>query len=1671
MSLTRSRSALLSAFTSFALASLLCCLPAMGVAQSAAAVPVASRLTQPIDESQQVTLKGTMHRLANSANDKGAVDNGLALDRIQVVLKRSAAQESALQQTLQDLHTPGTPSYHKWLTPAQFGAQFGPSDADIATLSSWLNANGFSVTKVNPGKQTMEISGNAGQFQKTFHAAIHKYQVNGQTHYANASDPKIPAALAPVFGGFASLNNFPARSYHKLLGHATYDTRTHKTTPEWNAPDGGGYDFVLAPGDFAVQYDLNPLYNAGVKGAGQTIAIINEANVSLALVNQYRSLFGLPANPPNVIVDGNDPGIDGVNNPDGPNGASIEAYLDVEEAGAVAPAATIDLVIAGDTALENGLYLAASRAVYSDVAPVLSMSFGYCELLSGAGANAFWNTLWEQAAAQGQTAMVSSGDAGSAGCDDDNTQQYAVYGQQVSGFASTPWNVAVGGTDFYYSSYNSGSSNTIDAQLEQYWGNYAGNPGNASDTPMTTLQTKIPEQPWNNSQFGLNLANDYTQNGETTIAGGSGGASNCATGSGTSCKGWAKPAWQVATGVPADGVRDLPDVSLFASSGINASFYPICAEDGDCQLPAAGSVTQFTGVGGTSASSPAFAAIMALVNEKYGPQGQADYVLYPMFKQYPAAFNDVTVGTNSVPCALTSSAVAPDDCIAATPAYMVSDSTYGTSVEGQIGNTTTKVAEYNAGTGYDLATGLGTIDAYNLVTNWPNVKFATSAVTLTPSQTTFAHGTAITVSGTVTPSSAGGAVALETTSSEPITGAPFAGIVTPFAVSNGAYSGSVDYLPGGTYDIYGSYSGDGTNGAITSAKTSITVTPEASTTALALLNSTGSSVSTSTALQYGTQLLLEATPEGTTSKGSSNSPSGTVSYLNGTASIGSATLNAAGQAELNYAPLPSATPYSVTAKYAGDASYSASTSSAATFTIGKDTPNIFLASGTEGSSIVLVSGKTAITVLVENSAEYNAFVNTPYSNSPLAPTGVVTLTGLPSGTLTFPALSSEVDSGDYLVGGVATVAVPTETPGNYNVTISYPGDANYAAISASGGVTVSAPTGIATTTTASVAATASATVAPNVTFTVTGTTAGGFPTGSMLFFASGNYLGSVALPSSGTGDSVTETVNLNGLLTTGANQLIVQYSGSSVYATSYATANISNGGTPGFSLANSNSINLTAGGNGTSTISVTPLSGLTGSVALTCTVSPTTGTSVPTCSMSGPATLNGGATTATLTVSTTATTTAGGYTVTVNGVDGALASFVTVPVTVTSTSVTTTPAIALSNSGAVTLAAGGGTGNSTITVTPSGGFTGSVALACAVTGTGATTPTCSVASPVTISGTTAGMAALTVTSTASTTAGSYTVTVTGTGTGVTAATTAVSVTVSTATTTPTVTLGGGSSITIAMAGSSGTSAISVTPGGGFTGAVSLACSVSSTVTDAPTCTITTPVTISGTTAGSATLTVLTGSATPGGSYSVTVSGAAAGVTIAPISVSATVQSPTQTPTVTLSSSGSITVGRGATTGNTSTITATPTGSFIGTVTLSCSVTPVATTDPATCTVTSPAIATAGTPATGTLTVSTTASSAALEMPRMRMWPLGGGVAAAALLFFLVPMRRRRISTLLGLLVLVAMVGFSTGCGGGGSSTGGGGSTGTPTGAYSVTVSGTASGVTTIAPITVSVTVN
>jgi subtilase family serine protease len=810
----------------------------MAAGQQAATVP--ARITQPVDLENLVTLRGNTHPLARPEYDQGAAPDSLPTERMLLVLQRSVEQEAALRKLLDEQQVKSSPNYHMWLTPEQFGQQFGPVDADIQAVTDWLGSQGFQVSRVAAGRTVMEFSGTAGQVRQAFHTEIHKFAVHGEEHWANASDPQIPAALTPVVVGFASLNNFPKRPMHRRLGASSRSRATGEVQPLFTYPvscpsgtSGSCYSLALGPADFATIYNLTPLWTAGIDGTEQTIAIVAQTNINIQDARDFRTMFGLPANDPQIILNGPDPGILFSTGDEG------ESDLDVEWAGAVARGATVDLVVSESTETTAGVDLSALYIIDNNLAPVMSESYGACEAYLGPSANAFYNTIWEQGAAQGITLLMAAGDNGSAGCDDGSIvsgETAAYFGLAVSGLASTPFNVAVGGTDFNFSSTN----------WTQYW-NYS-----ASSSVYPSAISYIPEMTWNDSCANTGsltgCASGVASDGSDLEAGG-GGPSNCVYGgitqtgevecpAGTAGNvGIPKPAWQTGKGVPSDSVRDTPDVSLAAGFP-----YIVCEMDENttyggsatsCDLNAP--YLDFQLVGGTSASAQSFGGIMALVNQKHGRQGNANYVLYPLAAKSGAScastaamaptasassciFYDVQVGNNSVAC------------VAGYPnCGNQSGSGYGVMVVNP--SSTPLQLAWLTTAGYDLATGLGTVNAANLVNNWTSVSFTPTSTTLSISPTTLTHGQSVGITVNVAPAPPTGDVSL--------IGGPNnsnLGIAFQSLTSSGTLSTSTTYLPGGTYGVAARYAGNGTYGSSTSTPpVTVTVSPETSKTFVQVL--------------------------------------------------------------------------------------------------------------------------------------------------------------------------------------------------------------------------------------------------------------------------------------------------------------------------------------------------------------------------------------------------------------------------------------------------------------------------------------------------------------------------------------------------------------------------------------------------------------------------------------------------------------------------------------------------------------------------------------------------------------------------------------------------------------------------------------------------------------------
>ena len=700
----------------------------------AAALPARALVTQQIDESKLVRLGGNTRPEAVAANDLGVVADSLPLPHLQLLLKRPAERQAALQRYINELHDPRSPNFHHWLTISQIGSDYGPASADIDAVTRWLRSAGFAVNTVYPELMTIDFSGNAAQVRSAFHTEIHNLNVGGERHIANFGDPAIPAALAGVVHGIVSLNNFrphpafrPRSAYTFLSGTTQYE--------------------LVAPADLATIYNFDPVFANGIAGQGQTIVVIEDIDIySTADWKTFRSTFGLagyttgtltashPA-PPSGPTNCTDPGTSA-------NFNVGEAELDAEWASAAAPGATIVVASCQDTTSFGG-YIALQNLITGPSPPaIVSISYSACEALNGATANAALNTLYQTAVTLGTSIFVAAGDQGAASCDaGDLTTAAASHGIGVNALASTQYNVAVGGTDF--GDTNAGTVNA-------YWG-----PPTANSAAYGSALSYIPEIPWNDSCAGTLLAarlgtptpygsagfcNASTGASYLSFAAGSGGPSGCATGVasangvvGNTCAGYPKPAWQSGViGIPADGVRDLPDVSLFAANGIWGHYYVYCNSDtatGQGGSACGSTVSSWSGGGGTSFSAPILAGVQALINQKVGSrQGNPNFVYYVLAAaEYGAAgssicnstsgnatssgclFYDVTEGDIDVDC------TGSHDCYRPSGTYGV----LSTSSSGYF-------PAFRASTGWDFATGIGTLNVANLVNAW-----STSALSLT----------------------------------------------------------------------------------------------------------------------------------------------------------------------------------------------------------------------------------------------------------------------------------------------------------------------------------------------------------------------------------------------------------------------------------------------------------------------------------------------------------------------------------------------------------------------------------------------------------------------------------------------------------------------------------------------------------------------------------------------------------------------------------------------------------------------------------------------------------------------------------------------------------------------------------------------------------------------------
>lgn len=1205
-------------------------------AQTSSTLRPVPLVTQATNEDKRVELTGNVHPLAVARYDRGEAPLAIPTGRIQLVLGRSRAQQQALVQYLADVQNPNSPDYRKWLTPAQYGARFGITDSDLQAVEAWLQSHGLEVDRVPQARNVIEFSGTFGQIDSAFHTSIHIFQVNGASHYANISNPQIPAALQPVIAGVGPLHDFHPESQAKFSSTAHFDPSTKEIKPDLTlfASNGSSYLYV-DPADAATIYDtpnatLNPAYTGTTyDGTGVNLGILGDSNFTMQDVLNYRAAFlgetSTTANLLTVVVDGVDPGI---------NGDEGEALLDNEIAGGIAPKASLYFYTADNTDLQTGVFDAFVRALDDNQVSILNLSFSECEAGLGNAGNQAVLELMEQAAAQGISVTVSTGDSGSAGCDRSN-ETAAVNGLEVNGLASTPYNIAVGGTDYDV--------------LADSFTTYVNNSNSGASPYYRTALSYIPERPWNDSTVSNgDLASNtpYTINDNTDVIGGGGGSSNCvdsitdASNNVTCQGGYPKPAFQTSL-TPGDSVRDIPDISFLAANGLYSATWVVCADNvangtsyppyTNCQLSngAFTSSTTFSGYGGTSASAPTMAGILALIEQKTGSRlGQADYVLYRLAaSKYSSIFHDITDGNNSVVCAS------------------------GTANCGGNGFLT----GYNAGSAYDLASGLGSIDVAQLVNNWASAGLTTTSTGLTINGSTaavnVAHGTSLTFVASVSPAASTGVVGIVDNANETANGVKNNG-QTLIPLTGG--SGSVVYngLPGGSYTVYGYYGGDASSASSTSKGIPVTISAEESTAAVTVnaYASDGTAIPSLSSVPYGSSFAvvtqIEGKAEGATSQGIAT---GTVTLTdNGTDLAANLPLNAANTAAYDApsAAYPGAFAigsHSIVATYAGDASYKATSSTPVPISIVKG-----------GTYMDLSATSTSINSL--SSAELSAGVGTTGLGA--YPTGTLVLS---SGGKTLATFTSFNPAGDAKGGveSLVTFAVQGSalSAGANTITATYSGDSNYAA---STGVMVINVTPVSFSLNNSGAISVNGGATSGNTSTIYATPANGFTGVINLSCAITTSPANAAdAPTCSTPSTVniTGTSSVSGLLTVNSSpdstsgSYVVTVTGvdattGKVTASTNVNVTVKGSAVPAaFSLSNSGAITVARGattGNA-STITVAPSGGFTGHVNLNCAVTTSIAnpTSAPTCSIPASVSVTGSsAATATLTVNSTAATTA-----------------------------------------------------------------------------------------------------------------------------------------------------------------------------------------------------------------------------------------------------------------------------------------------------------------------------------------------------------------------------------------------------------------------------------------------
>jgi len=1152
-----------------------CVLPFLPLPVASFAQQPTERVTAEINDSEKAMIPGSHSPLARRENDRGRMAASIQLEGLSLVFSRTPEQEADLQALIASQQDPASPWYRKWLSPEEFGSRFGVADADIAKVQFWLENRGFTLEGVSRSKTRIIFSGTVEQVESSFATELHYYGVEGETHFSASEDISVPAALSSLVLTVTNLSDFRPKPHFRLA-------QPH-VSPNFTSSQSGSH--FLTPKDVATIYDINPAYNAGFNGAAQSIAVVGQSDVMLTDIEHFQTAAGFAIKDPiKVLASTTSPGF--------VPGDETESDIDLEYTGTVANDATIYFVYSSGG---GGAFDSLTYAVENKTAPIISVSYGKCEAnLSSTEYSMLNNTTLAQAASQGQSVIAASGDSGSTDCGPST-------GLAVDFPADSQYVTAMGGTEFL-------SVDVSGASAGSFW-----LPATSSTVDLVSSAMKyIPEQVWNDD-----LASGL-------LASGGGGVSTLTP----------KPTWQTGVpGIPSGTFRFTPDISL-SSSNVNAP-YLLCSSDSMTGITGSCSHgfrdvnnVNLTTAGGTSFAAPIFAGMLAVLNQKLGSTGQGVinstlYTLAANSTAYTSAFHDITSGGNQCP---------------AGASYC---STAGAS-------------EYPATTGYDAASGLGSIDFFNLLSAWPG------SSTLATSKTTL-------LAATLTPApGAGDAITITVTSGSRSSTATPAGTViitvdgtaqTPtLTLVNGSATYTFSSAVVGSHTITATYTGDSTYLASTGSVT-VNVTAVASRTTL--------SAATTTPAAGATDTITITVASGSNS--TTLTPAGTVTVtVDGTAQSPALVL-VNGSATYTFSSVVVGS-HTITAAYSGNTTYAASTGSLVVTVITVASKTTLSAAATTPNA----GANDAITITVASGS----------SSSIATPTGSVTITV--DGTMQTPALT--------LVNGTATYVFSSTVVGSHTITASYSGSTTYIASSGSLNLTVIAAGLVASKTTLSAS---TSTVAAGASDAVTITVASGSsssttaPTGTLTIVVDGATQ-SPAL--SLTNGSATYTFSS---LIGGLHTITATYSGSSTYGTSSGSLSVT--------------VTVVASTTALSAATTTPAVGTSDVVTITVASGSSSSTATPTGSLT--ITVDGAPQTPALTLANGSATypfssaTAGSHTIAAAYSGDSTYAASTGSVTVTVAAVAKLFKLAVTGLAVPS----GSSGTSTVTITPQGGYTGTIA--------------------------------------------------------------------------------------------------------------------------------------------------------------------------------------------------------------------------------------------------------------------------------------------------------------------------------------------------------------------------